>query len=170
MNSSQLVVNDSAAALVTLEDVKAWSRQCRQAGRRVVATNGCFDLLHPGHLHLLQSSAALGDCLVVGVNSDDSVKRLKGSERPILAEAHRATLLRALRCVAAVHVFGDLRATAFLAAAQPDIWVKGGDYTLEQLEPTERAAVEQAGGKIVLMPFLPGWSTTGILRRIAQTT
>ncbi len=133
----------------------------------MVVTNGGFDLLHVGHVAYLEQARQLGDVLLVGLNSDASVRALKGPERPINPEADRATVLAALESVSAVCIFTDPRATRFLELAQPDIYVKGGDYTLETLDPDERRVVEQVGGEIVFIPFVPGKSTTALVRKIS---
>lgn len=133
----------------------------------MVVTNGGFDLLHVGHVAYLEQARQLGDVLLVGLNSDASVRALKGPERPINPEVDRATVLAALESVSAVCIFTDPRATRFLELAQPDIYVKGGDYTLETLDPDERRVVEQVGGEIVFIPFVPGKSTTALVRKIS---
>jgi rfaE bifunctional protein nucleotidyltransferase chain/domain len=143
-----------------------WRKQFRQTGKRLVVTNGCFDLLHLGHVTYLESARNLGDALLVGVNSDAAVRGLKGEGRPVNDEEDRALVLAALEAVDAACIFPDVRATRFLEAAQPDIYVKGGDYTLETLNPEERGAVEAAGGRIVIIPFVPGKSTTGLLQKL----
>ena len=115
----------------------------RKRGRKVVATNGCFDLLHVGHLRYLTEARALGDFLWVGLNGDASVRELKGPGRPLVPEADRAELLAAWRVVDAVTIFPDVRATAFLRAVQPDVYVKGGDYTVASLNAEEAAALRE---------------------------
>lgn len=137
----------------------------RPRDRRVVFTNGCFDLLHRGHVAYLNAARALGDALVVGVNTDASVRRLdKGSGRPLVAEADRAYVLAALACVDAVCLFDEDTPRDLLAALLPDVLVKGGDYTLEGV--VGRAEVQAAGGDVVLIPFVPGYSTTNLLNRM----
>ncbi|GAB4240049.1 MAG: D-glycero-beta-D-manno-heptose 1-phosphate adenylyltransferase [Candidatus Methylacidiphilales bacterium] len=132
---------------------------------RLVVTNGCFDILHAGHVRYLQAARNLGDLLLVGLNGDDSVRALKGPHRPINPEADRAEVLAALACVDAICIFPELRATAFLRAARPSLYAKGGDYTEASLDPDEVAAVREAGGSIHILPLLPGRSTTDILNR-----
>ena len=141
----------------------------RAGGKRLVVTNGCFDLLHAGHVAYLETARSHGDALLVGLNGDDSVRQLKGPDRPVNGENDRAAVLAALESVSGVCIFAERRATRFLAAAQPDIYVKGGDYTLETLDPDERQAVEAGGGSIVLIPFVPGKSTTALLNKIARS-
>jgi rfaE bifunctional protein nucleotidyltransferase chain/domain len=140
----------------------------RASGKRLAVTNGCFDLLHLGHVTYLETARNQGDALLIGVNSDDTVRQLKGPDRPVTPEADRAAVLAALESVDGVCIFAESTATRFLAAAQPDIYVKGGDYTLETINQEERRTVEQAGGKIVIIPFVPGRSTTALLQKITQ--
>ena len=153
--------------IISYSDLRAWREQFR-GRKKIVVTNGCFDILHLGHVTYLENAGNLGDLLLVGVNSDAAVRGLKGEGRPVNTEDDRAAVLAALESVSAVSIFPDVRATNFLAAAQPDIYVKGGDYTLETLDQDERRAVESAGGRIVLIPFVPGKSTTGLLKRISR--
>ena len=129
--------------------------------QRVVFTNGCFDLLHPGHVEHLAQARALGDVLVVGLNSDASVGRLKGAGRPLLAEADRAAALAALGSVDAVTVFDEDTPLELINALLPDVLVKGGDYDLDGI--VGRKTVEEAGGEVRVLPFVEGYSTTGIL-------
>jgi rfaE bifunctional protein nucleotidyltransferase chain/domain len=133
---------------------------------RIVATNGCFDLLHIGHLRYLQAARALGDFLWVGINDDASVRQLKGPSRPINSAADRAELLLGLRAVDAVTIFPEARATRFLEAVAPDLYAKGGDYTLESLNAEERVALESAGAEIHLLQLVPGRSTTSVLAKV----
>ena len=140
----------------------------RAAGQKVVFTNGCFDILHVGHARLLRQAAALGDVLVVGLNSDASVRRLKGPTRPLNAEDARAELLAALECVDIVAVFDEDTPLAMIEAIRPDVLVKGGDYRPEEV--VGRDEVEAAGGKLVLIPLVEGHSTTGLVRRVAERT
>jgi len=154
--------------IVTRENLPAWRSALRARGEKLVVTNGCFDLLHAGHVTYLESARNLGDALLVGVNGDEATRQLKGPGRPVNSEADRSAVLAALQSVDGVCVFGENTATRFLAAAQPDVYVKGGDYTLETLNQDERRAVELAGGKIVIIPFVPGKSTTVILEKISR--
>jgi D-beta-D-heptose 7-phosphate kinase/D-beta-D-heptose 1-phosphate adenosyltransferase len=140
----------------------------RQAGQKVVFTNGCFDLLHVGHVRLLREAAALGDFLVVGINSDASVRKLKGPTRPINREEDRAELLAALECVDAVTVFDAETPLALIEAIAPDVLVKGGDYRADQV--VGRAEVEATGGRLVLVPLAEGHSSSGLLRKAAERT
>jgi len=142
----------------------ALGQRLRADGRRVVFTNGCFDLLHVGHLRYLQGARAQGDALVVGVNTDASVRRLKGPQRPLVTEDERAELLAGLACVDYVTLFDEPTPNETIAALRPDVHVKGGDYREEQLP--EAALVRSYGGEVVLMPLVPGRSTTRLLERI----
>ena len=157
---------DYRAKLVAWEDLALWREAFRRTGRKLVVTNGCFDILHLGHVTYLEQARSLGDALLVGVNGDQGVRELKGPTRPVNAEGDRAGILAALQAVDFACIFADRRAVKFLRAAAPDVYVKGGDYTLETLDQEERAAVESAGGRIVLIPFLPGRSTTALLEKI----
>ncbi|CAN5296110.1 hypothetical protein BH20VER2_BH20VER2_08290 [soil metagenome] len=145
------------------------SEQLRTAGKSLVVTNGCFDLLHVGHVRYLQAARSLGDALAVGVNGDNSVRALKGEGRPLNHEHDRAEVLAALACVDYVAIFPEPRATRFLEQVQPAIYVKGGDYTPESLHPEERAVLQQIGAEIRIIPFEPGYSTTGLLDRLSST-
>lgn len=136
----------------------------RAAGGVVVATGGCFDVLHAGHLALLEAARALGDCLVVVLNSDASTRRLKGAGRPVNSAADRTRLLEAMRCVDAVAVFEDDEPSATLARLRPDVWVKGGDYRPQDLP--EAPVVRSCGGRVEVVPFLAGRSTTAVLHRV----
>ena len=154
--------------IVSWDKLPAWRAAVRASGKKLVVTNGCFDILHLGHVTYLESARSYGDVLLVGVNSDASVRELKGAGRPVNNENDRAAVLAALESVDGVCVFTDRRAVKFFAAAQPDVWVKGGDYSLEALDQEERRVVEQAGGKIVILPLVPGKSTTALLAKIAS--
>lgn len=158
---------DSAAKILTLDQLTGWRENVRQNGRRLVATNGCFDLLHAGHVSYLQAARSLGDVLLVGVNADASVRALKGEGRPLNNERDRAYVLSGLACVDAVYIFPELKALAMLEQVKPDIYVKGGDYTIDTIEQTERRLVESQGGKIAILPLVPGRSTTKIIQRMA---
>ncbi len=149
--------------VLSLEQAARSVSQWRAAGETVVFTNGCFDLLHVGHVQTLSRAKAEGDRLVVGVNSDASVSRLKGPQRPINSEMDRAALLAALRCVDAVVIFTEDTPVETLLALQPDVHVKGGDYKVEDLP--EASVVESYGGRIVLIDLVPGRSTTAMIER-----
>lgn len=154
--------------IVSWDDLPKWRAQMRKSGRKLVVTNGCFDLLHAGHVTYLEQARSLGDALLVGLNGDEAVRILKGVDRPINNEQDRAVVLAALESVSGVCVFAEATATRFLARAEPDVYVKGGDYTVDTLNPEERRTVEKCGGKIVIIPFVPGKSTTATLAKIAK--
>jgi len=154
--------------IIPQSSLAPWREHQRKAGKKLVVTNGCFDLLHIGHVTYLEQARAFGDLLLVGVNGDSAVHQLKGPERPVNVETDRAAVLAALASVDAVCLFNEISAASFLAHAQPDVYVKGGDYTLESINQEERRVVEQASGKIVIVPLVPGKSTTGILAKIAK--
>ena len=158
----------SEEKLLTPETLGPWRESLRQAGKRLVVTNGCFDILHAGHVHYLEDSRSLGDALLVGLNGDDSVRQLKGPARPLNCEEDRARVLGALGCVDGVFIFPEVRAINFLAAVKPDIYIKGGDYTLETINQDERRAVESGGGRIAFLQFVPGKSTTGLISKIQR--
>jgi len=155
-----------SANVVEVDELGLISRQLRSSGKRLVATNGCFDLLHVGHVRYLQAARALGDALAVGVNGDLSVRALKGERRPLNRERDRAEVLAALDCVDYVAIFPEVRATRFLEQIQPAVYVKGGDYQPQTLNPEERAVLEKAGTDIRLVPFEKGYSTSGLIDRM----
>jgi rfaE bifunctional protein nucleotidyltransferase chain/domain len=154
--------------LIPWSDLSAWRAAMRAAGKKLVVTNGCFDVLHLGHITYLEAARNLGDALLIGVSGDGSVSQLKGANRPVNSETDRAAVLAALQSVSGVCIFAEKTANNFLSIAQPDIYVKGGDYTLETLNQEERRTVEKAGGKIIILPFVPGKSTTALLEKIAR--
>ncbi len=154
--------------IIAWEKLPEWRKNFRATGKKLVVTNGCFDILHLGHVTYLESARNFGDALLVGVNGDAAVRELKGPGRPVNSETDRAAILAALESVGGACIFADKTAVKFLTAAQPDIYVKGGDYTLDTLNQDERRAVESAGGKIVLIPFVPGKSTTALLKKISR--
>jgi len=144
-----------------------YGRAARTPGLRVVFTNGVFDILHRGHVEYLYAARALGDCLVLGLNTDASARRLKGPERPLNDEDDRALVLAGLACVDVVTLFDEDTPRALIADLLPDVLVKGGDYRPEDV--VGRAEVEAAGGRLVLIPFLEGRSTTGLVQKIRST-
>jgi D-glycero-beta-D-manno-heptose 1-phosphate adenylyltransferase len=154
--------------IVSLERLAAESARLRSAGKRVVATNGCFDILHVGHVRYLAAARKLGDVLVVGLNGDSSVRQLKGEGRPVNREQDRAEVLAALESVDYVTIFPELRATNFLQSAQPAIYAKGGDYTADTLNAEERGVLDKFGTKIEIIPFEKGYSTSQLLTRIGK--
>jgi rfaE bifunctional protein nucleotidyltransferase chain/domain len=154
--------------ILTLDQLAAESGRLRSESQRVVATNGCFDILHVGHVRYLTAARKLGDDLVVGLNGDDSVRQLKGEGRPVNREQDRAEVLAALESVDYVTIFPENRATNFLRAAAPAVYAKGGDYTADTLDPGERAVLDEFGSRIEIIPFEKGYSTSELLTRIGQ--
>ena len=148
------------------ELIQRVGRQSR-GSRRIVFTNGCFDLLHPGHIRLLEEARSLGDVLVVGLNSDDSVRSVKGESRPLVPQSERAETLAALAVVDFVTIFDELTPRDLIAGLLPDILVKGADWGANEI--VGRTEVEQAGGRVVSIPLQPGYSTTAILQKIIAT-
>lgn len=152
--------------ILTLEEAILRFGREKRNGRRIVFTNGCFDLLHPGHIGSLEQARALGDALMVGLNSDASVRELKGAGRPVLPEHERAEILSALESVDAVIIFDEPTPREVIARLLPDVLVKGGDWPGDQI--VGREEVEAAGGRVVSIPVVPGYSTTAILRKIRE--
>jgi rfaE bifunctional protein nucleotidyltransferase chain/domain len=152
--------------IVTAEELARLRDEADHVGRRLVFTNGCFDLLHAGHVRYLQQARELGDALAVGLNSDRSVHELKGEGRPINRQDDRAEVLAALGCVDYVVIFDGKRATDVLRTVRPHIYAKGGDYTPDSLDPEERAALAEAGSGIKILPLVPGRSTTSVVERL----
>jgi len=150
--------------VLSLEEAKAWRDVLAAGGQKLVFSNGHFDLFHVGHLDYLEKARALGDALFIGVNDDESTRRLKGAGRPLIPADERARLLAALAVVDAVIIFSSDTADDLIRELRPDIYAKGGDYEHKALP--ERATVEALGGRVVLIPFLPGHSTSDLIRRI----
>lgn len=155
-------------AVLTLPAAADLCAAVRQQGGIVVATNGHFDLLHVGHLHYLEAARALGDALFVGINDDDASQQQKGAGRPLVPADERARLVAALKPVTAAVVFTGETAADLLAVLRPDVYVKGGDYRTKHLP--ERAMVEAAGGRVVLIDYLPDHSTTALIQRVQRLT
>ena len=154
--------------IVALKELAQRASKLRKAGKKIVATNGCFDLLHVGHVRYLNAARALGDALIVGINGDQSVLELKGPGRPINGENDRAEIVAALECVDLVTIFPEMRATRFLERASPDVYVKGGDYNQDTLNAEERQVLQKIGAKIDIVPFEPGYSTSDLLKRLSE--
>lgn len=157
-----------SAKILSLSDLSRRAEEIRQAGQRLVLSNGCFDLLHVGHVRYLEQARQLGDFLVVAVNGDESVRSLKGAGRPLNLEDDRAEVLSALECVNFVTIFPARRATQVIEAVRPAIYVKGGDYTLESLDPEEVAALKRVGAEVKTLPLVPGKSTSSLIERMQQ--
>jgi rfaE bifunctional protein nucleotidyltransferase chain/domain len=152
--------------IIDAERAAAIAKEMRDGGRKLVFTNGCFDLLHVGHVRYLAAARALGDALLVAINGDESVRTLKGEGRPLNRESDRAELVAALECVDHVVIFSEMRVTALLEKVRPAIYVKGGDYTASTLDREERAALERAGTEIQILKFEPGFSTSGLIEKL----
>jgi rfaE bifunctional protein nucleotidyltransferase chain/domain len=152
--------------LIDNEELAARSLSLQERGAKLVFTNGCFDLLHVGHVRYLQAARALGDALAVGINGDQSVRALKGETRPLNHENDRAEVVAALEAVDFVTIFQDVRATRLIEMVRPAIYVKGGDYTPASLNAEERAALGRIGAEIRIIPFTPGYSTSGLLEKL----
>ena len=152
--------------LIDRKDIEGFCDVLRRGGQRIVFTNGCFDLLHAGHVRYLARARSFGDCLVLGLNTDASVRRLKGPSRPINREEDRAEVVGALRSVDYVVLFGEETAETLIAEVRPAVYVKGGDYTLETLP--EAKIVQSYGGRVEFVDMVEGRSTTKVIERIRQ--
>ncbi len=159
---------NSLGKILSLASLDGWRDALRAHGRKLVVTNGCFDLLHAGHVTYLEAAREQGDALLVGVNSDAAVRELKGPGRPVNSELDRSRVIAALACVDGVFVFQERDAVQFLQRVSPDVYVKGGDYTLETINQDERRLIERGGGKVVLLAHVPGKSTTSMLERLGS--
>jgi rfaE bifunctional protein nucleotidyltransferase chain/domain len=157
----------SADKILEVAGLAVQSDLLRAQGRRLVFTNGCFDLLHVGHVRYLQAARRCGDALAVAVNGDESVRALKGPTRPINCEADRAEVLAGLECVDFVVLFHTPRVDSVIREVRPAVYVKGGDYTLETLDPAERAALEAVGARVNIVGLVPGKSTTAVVQKMA---
>ena len=155
--------------IVDFEELSNRCEKLRSAGKKIVATNGCFDLLHVGHVRYLQAARALGDVLVVGLNGDRSVHELKGAGRPITTQDDRAEILAALESVDVVTIFAEIRATKFLAAVRPAVYAKGGDYTPRTMDEEELIILKENEAAIRLIPFEAGYSTSGLIEQICKS-
>ncbi len=154
--------------LLTLDEAVRWRAALAAAGKRLVVTNGCFDILHRGHVTYLEAARAAGDALLVLVNSDASTRSLKGPSRPVNDQESRAIVLAALKAVDKTVIFDSPRCDRELRMLAPDVYAKGGDYTVDTLDPGERAALEAAGSEICFIRFVEGFSTTAIIRKMSE--
>ena len=152
--------------LIDRRDVSNFCEELRKSNKKIVFTNGCFDILHVGHVRYLSAAKEFGDILILGLNTDASVKSLKGNDRPINNENDRAEVLLALKSVDHVVLFGERTAEDVIAQVKPDVYVKGGDYTLETLP--EAKIVQSYGGKVEFIPMVAGRSTTNIINKISK--
>ena len=153
-----------SAKVKSLAELKEIADKAKRDGNSIVFTNGCFDLLHRGHVHLLREAKALGDILVVAINSDRSVQEIKGPNRPILPETDRVALIAAMEMVDCVVLFDEPDPYKIIAAVRPNVLAKGGDWSADQIVGSD--IVERDGGKVVVIPYLKGFSTTEIIKRI----
>jgi D-beta-D-heptose 7-phosphate kinase/D-beta-D-heptose 1-phosphate adenosyltransferase len=154
------------AKILSLDQLQTERERLGRQGRRVVFTNGCFDLIHPGHIRYLQAARRLGDALIVALNSDRSARELKGEKRPILDQNERAEVMAALGCVDYVTIFDETTPREIIAALLPDVLVKGGDWEIDRI--VGRDVVEAAGGEVLSLPFVEGCSTTDLIERIVR--
>src|SRR5437867_213279 len=154
--------------ILSSDALSAWRKNLREQRKRLVMTNGCFDILHVGHVSYLEAARNEGDALLVAVNGDDSVRAIKGPGRPINSEQDRAAVLAALASVDAVCIFQEPNALRLLSVVQPEIYVKGGDYTIDNINQEERRLVEQMGGRVVVLSGIPGKSTSALLEKISR--
>jgi D-beta-D-heptose 7-phosphate kinase/D-beta-D-heptose 1-phosphate adenosyltransferase len=152
--------------ILSPDELLAERARLRTAGRKLVFTNGVFDILHVGHVRYLAAARALGDALLVAINSDASVRELKGAGRPLMNQNERAEILAALRATSYVTIFDDLSPRTLIAALLPDVLVKGGDYALDEIHGREE--VEAAGGRVLSLPFVEGVSSSGIIERMKK--
>ena len=162
-------MNDAHTKIIDLPTLRHISEQAKSEKKKVVWTNGCYDILHAGHVRYLQSAKSCGDILVVGVNSDRSIRAVKGEQRPIVNEKQRAIVLAALTCVDYIIIFDADSPVGIIQEIQPDVYAKGGDYTIETINQQERRLVESYGGDIALIPGVEGLSTTEIIGRIVKS-
>ena len=155
--------------IITAESLFDWRDNLKRKGQRLAATNGCFDILHAGHINYLQAARNAADALIVGINSDRSVKELKGPTRPFQNENDRAAIIAALQSVDGVYIFDELRATKFLELTQPDLYVKGGDYSIEELPEEERQLISKIGAELKVLGLVSGKSSSDIADRIIRS-
>ncbi len=160
------ILKDPAKCFMSLPEILIWREELRKRQEKLVVTNGCFDILHRGHAEYMRNARNFGDALLVLLNSDESVRSLKGPSRPINKVEDRAYMLASLAFVDAVSVFHTERCTDCFLQIKPDVYVKGGDYTFETLNPEEREALVSVGAEIKFIPFISGFSTTSILAKI----
>lgn len=159
-------MTDPASLIMTLDDAVRWHEIMQSKNKKLVVTNGCFDLLHRGHAEYLYTARQLGDALLVLQNGDASVQQLKGSSRPIIGEEDRAYMLTSLKSVDAVVIFHEQRCTEAFRQLQPEIYAKGGDYTLETLDAEERKVLQEANTQFHFIPFIAGFSTSDVIEKI----
>jgi D-beta-D-heptose 7-phosphate kinase/D-beta-D-heptose 1-phosphate adenosyltransferase len=166
--SNRVSSERTPAKIVSRDEALARVAAWRAQGKRIAYTNGCFDILHAGHVHTLEAARRQGDVLIVGLNSDESARELKGPGRPVLDERDRAEMLAAIACVDLVVVYPEVSSLSLIDALRPDVWVKGGDYVLDTVNQEERAFVGSYGGKVALGERVEGVSTTELIARIKR--
>lgn len=159
-------MKNPADLIMNLGEAVKWRQQLTEKGKSLVVTNGCFDIMHRGHLEYLFETRSFGNALLILMNSDSSVRQLKGKSRPIIDEYSRAYMLAAFDCVDAVVFFNGERCTAEFRAIKPDIYVKGGDYNIDTINREEKKALLNAGTEIRFIPFIEGFSSSGIIKKI----
>lgn len=159
-----------ASKIMTITEAKQWRQELRVAGKKLVITNGCFDIIHRGHVTYLMKAREQGDVLLLAINSDYSVRKLKGPNRPITKERDRAFILACFPFIDAIIIFDSIRCDSVLKELVPDVYVKGGDYALETMDPVEKAVLIQAKSKIVFIPFLKGYSSSKIINEVRLQT
>ena len=162
-----MTLNQIRQKLFLKESLALQITEWKAKGEKIVFTNGCFDIIHPGHIDYLAKAASLGNRLIIGVNTDKSVQKLKGPHRPIQDQGSRAFILAALQFTSAIVLFDEDTPVELIAALKPDILVKGADYTIDQIAGA--AAVMNSGGSVVLLPYLKGFSTSGIEKKIKES-
>jgi rfaE bifunctional protein nucleotidyltransferase chain/domain len=160
----------AASKIVSASVLGSHSKKCREEGRTLVFTNGCFDILHVGHIRYLQAARSRGDFLAVAINGDVSVKALKGPSRPINPELDRAEVVASLGCVDFVVLFHTPRVSELIRIIRPQLYVKGGDYTVDALDPGEKQALEEVGARIEILQLVPGKSTTAVIHRLSSSS
>lgn len=153
----------------SLDNALFWREELRKNNKKLVVTNGCFDILHRGHVEYLNQAASMGDALLVLVNSDSSVRQLKGPSRPLNSEDDRSFVLAGLESVDLTVIFSGERCTEMIKALRPDIYVKGGDYTIDTINKEEKQALLEAGSQIRFISFVPGFSTTGTINKMSAS-
>ncbi|HBM15234.1 MAG TPA: hypothetical protein DD381_02650 [Lentisphaeria bacterium] len=151
-----------------IEEAKLWRSGLKQKGKKLVMTNGCFDILHRGHITYMMKARELGDALIIAINSDRSVRELKGIGRPVINQNDRAFIIASLLFVDGIIIFDTQKCDGIISEIQPDIYAKGADYNLQTMEQSERAVLEKIGCKIEFISFVDGYSTTSILKKISN--
>ena len=160
-----MLIDDVCDKNKRIEGIPSWREELRKQGKKLVMTNGCFDILHRGHVTYLIGARELGDALIVAINSDKSVENLKGPNRPLTKEKDRAFILSSLSCIDAVVIFNEMRCDKIIDLIQPDIYVKGADYTIDSMDKDERTSLERINSEIKFISFVDGYSTSLIIKK-----